>query len=145
MIETPGVALVVIPHPDDAEGWCGGTVARWIKDGAEVHYVLCTDGGKGSDDPQMDPQQLAVIRENEQLEAASVLGVKDVVLLRHPDGELEDTGEFRKEIVRAIRRLRPIRSTTSAEDASSRPGWSWSTTRASSVFCRAIAGRSRSS
>ena len=107
MIETPGVALVVIPHPDDAEGWCGGTVARWIKDGAEVHYVLCTDGGKGSDDPQMDPQQLAVIRENEQLEAASVLGVKDVVLLRHPDGELEDTGEFRKEIVRAIRRLRP--------------------------------------
>ncbi len=107
MIETPGVALVVIPHPDDAEGWCGGTVAKWIKDGAEVHYVLCTDGGKGTNDPQMDPKQLALIRENEQLEAASVLGVKEVVLLRHPDGELEDTGEFRKEIVRAIRRLRP--------------------------------------
>ena len=107
MVDTPGSALVVIPHPDDAEGWCGGTVAKWVKHGAEVFYVLCTDGGKGSDSPDMTSERLAVIREKEQLEAASTLGVKEVVLLRHPDGELEDTREFRKEIVRAIRRFRP--------------------------------------
>ena len=107
MVDTPGSALVVIPHPDDAEGWCGGTVATWIKHGAEVYYVLCTDGGKGSDDPEMTSERLAVMREKEQLDAASTLGVKEVVLLRHPDGELEDTREFRKEIVRAIRRFRP--------------------------------------
>jgi len=107
MVETPGSALVVIPHPDDGEGWCGGTVARWIKEGAEVYYVLCTDGGKGSNDLEMTPDRLAVIREKEQIEAAATLGVKEVVLLRHPDGELEDTREFRKEIVRAIRRFRP--------------------------------------
>jgi LmbE family N-acetylglucosaminyl deacetylase len=107
MIETPGSALVVIPHPDDGEGWCGGTVAKWVKDGAVVYYVLCTDGGKGSNDPEMTSEQLAAIREKEQLDAASVLGVSDVVLLRHPDGDLEDTAEFRKEIVRAVRRFRP--------------------------------------
>ena len=107
MIETPGCALVVIPHPDDAEEWCGGTVAKWIKEGAEVYYVLCTDGSKGSNQPEMTSEKLAAIREKEQLDAASSLGVKEVMLLRHPDGELEDTKEFRKEIVRAIRRFRP--------------------------------------
>jgi LmbE family N-acetylglucosaminyl deacetylase len=107
MMETPGRVLVVIPHPDDAEGWCGGTVARWAGDGAQVFYVLCTDGGKGSSDPEMTPERLAQVREKEQLDAASLLGVKDVVRLRYPDGELEDTPDFRKEIVRAIRRFRP--------------------------------------
>ena len=107
MVDTPGCALVVIPHPDDAEDWCGGTVAKWINEGAEIFYVLCTDGGKGSNNPEMTSERLAAIREKEQLEAASSLGVKEVVLLRHPDGELEDTGEFRKEIVRAIRQFRP--------------------------------------
>ena len=107
MVETPARALVIIPHPDDGEGSCGGTVAKWVKEGAEVFYVLCTDGGKGSDDREMTPERLANIREAEQLEAASTLGVKEVVLLRHPDGELEDTREFRKELVRAIRRFRP--------------------------------------
>ncbi|MCE2404094.1 MAG: PIG-L family deacetylase [Dehalococcoidia bacterium] len=107
MDETPGRVLVVIPHPDDAEGWCGGTVAAWVKGGARVVYVLCTDGSKGTDDPEMSPQRLAQIREKEQLEAASVLGVEDVVLLRHADGELEDTYEFRRELVRAIRLHRP--------------------------------------
>ena len=48
MEETPQRVLVVTPHPDDAEFWCGGTVAGWTKDGAEVHFVLCTDGGKGT-------------------------------------------------------------------------------------------------
>ena len=107
MDDIPGRVLVVIPHPDDAEGWCGGTVAGWIKGGARVFYVLCTDGSKGADDPEMSPQALAQIREKEQLDAASVLGVEEVVLLRHPDGELEDTQEFRKELVRAIRRFQP--------------------------------------
>ena len=107
MVETPGRALVVIPHPDDAEGWCGGTVAKWIKDGAEIYYVLCTDGGKGSDDPDMTSERLAPVREKEQQAAADTLGVREVVLLHHPDGELEDTASFRKELVRAIRRFRP--------------------------------------
>ena len=107
MVETPERALVVIPHPDDAEGSCGGTIARWTGLGTAVFFVLCTDGGKGSNDPEMTPEQLAIIREKEQLEAASTLGVQEVVLLRHPDGELEDTNEFRGEIVAAIRRFRP--------------------------------------
>jgi len=107
MEETPKRVLVVTPHPDDAEIWCGGTVARWIKQGAVTCYVLCTDGGKGTSNPEITSQELAAIREREQLAAAQILGVKHVVMLHRPDGGLEDTSDFRKEIVREIRRVRP--------------------------------------
>lgn len=107
MSETPKKVLLVTPHPDDAEGGCAGTVAGWIQRGAEVNYVLCTNGDKGTSDAEMTHQKLAEIREREQLEAARVLGVKEVVFLRHPDGTLEDTREFREEVVRAVRRFQP--------------------------------------
>ena len=107
MIETPERALVVTPHPDDAEIGCGGTIAKWVREGAQVVYVLCTNGDKGSSDPEMTSARLAEIREKEQQDAADTLGVKEVVFLRHPDGELEDTREFRGQLVREIRRHRP--------------------------------------
>ena len=103
----PGRVLVVTPHPDDAEGGCGGTMAAWIRDGAQVVIVLCTNGDKGSSDLEITSQELAAVREQEQLEAARALGIKDVVFLRHPDGGLEDNREFRGQVVREIRRHRP--------------------------------------
>jgi LmbE family N-acetylglucosaminyl deacetylase len=55
----------------------------------------------------MKPEKLAKIREQEQLAAAKVLGVKEVVFLHYQDQALEDTADFRKEIVRQIRKYRP--------------------------------------
>ena len=107
MEETPERVLVVIPHPHDAEFWCAGVVDQWVRSGASVHYLLCTNGGKGSSDPNVNSQDLAASREREQEEAARILGVHDVFMLHYPDGELEDTNDFRKEIVRQIRRVRP--------------------------------------
>jgi LmbE family N-acetylglucosaminyl deacetylase len=107
MEEAPQRVLVITPHPDDAEVWCGGTVARWIKEGAEVYFVLCTDGGKDTFDRQVSSQDLATIREAEQREAADILGVTQMVVLGHPDGELEDDDVFRRELVRQIRLVRP--------------------------------------
>ncbi len=103
----PERALVITPHPDDAEVWAGGTIARWVRGGAEVHCVLCTDGGKGSDDPELDSAALAAARSREQLAAAAILGITDVVMLGRPDGELEDTSDFRKALVRQIRLVKP--------------------------------------
>ena len=51
MDDIPEVALAVYAHPDDADVACGGTLARWAKAGASVHLVVCTDGGKGTFDP----------------------------------------------------------------------------------------------
>lgn len=99
--------MVVTPHPDDAEYGVAGTVVRWVGEGKEVIYVVCTNGDKGTSDASMKPEELAKTREEEQIAAANLLGVGEVIFLRHPDQELEDTREFRKEIVRLIRLFQP--------------------------------------
>ena len=59
MEDVPGVVLAVYAHPDDADVACGGTLARWAKAGSLVHLIVCTDGGKGTPDPSVEPAQLA--------------------------------------------------------------------------------------
>jgi LmbE family N-acetylglucosaminyl deacetylase len=105
--------MVIAAHPDDAEFGSAGAVAKWIREGKRVVYVVCTSGDKGSSDPDMIPERLAEIREKEQLEAAAVLGVSDVLFLRYPDQSLEDTPHFRQVIVRQIRTYRPEMVVTS--------------------------------
>ena len=99
--------MVIAAHPDDAEFGSAGSVAQWTREGRRVVYVVCTSGDKGTEDPDITPQQLAKIREKEQTAAAAVLGVSDVVFLRYPDQGLEDTPDFRKTIVRQIRTYKP--------------------------------------
>jgi len=99
--------LVITPHADDAEFGVAGTVVHWVRQGKVVVYVVCTNGDKGTDDIKIKPEKLAKIREKEQLEAAKILGVEEVRFLGHPDQSLEDTPEFRKEIVKLIRLYRP--------------------------------------
>jgi LmbE family N-acetylglucosaminyl deacetylase len=99
--------MVITAHPDDAEFGAAGSVAKWVREGKRVVYVVCTSGDKGTDNPDIPPQQLARIREKEQKDAAAVLGVSNVVSLGYPDQGLEDTPDFRKAIVRQIRIYKP--------------------------------------
>ena len=112
MTKKPAQVMVVTPHPDDAEYGVAGTVARWTSEGKEIIYVVCTNGDKGTSDNNMKPEDLVRIREKEQRAAARLLGVREVIFLRHPDQSLEDTPEFRKELVRLIRIYRPITMVT---------------------------------
>ncbi len=99
--------MVITPHPDDAEYGVAGTVARWTREEKDVIYAVCTNGNKGTSDTSMKPEELTRIREQEQLAAAKLLAVREVIFLRYPDQTLEDTPEFRKEIVRLIRMYQP--------------------------------------
>jgi LmbE family N-acetylglucosaminyl deacetylase len=99
--------LIISAHPDDAEFSVAGSIALWTAGGKQVVYVVCTSGDKGSSDPDMASDNLAEIREEEQKQAAAVLGVCHVDFLRYPDQGLEDTPDFRKEIVRMIRIHQP--------------------------------------
>jgi len=99
--------MVVMAHPDDAEWSCAGTVAKWCAEGWDVVYVLCTDGSKGSSDPEMTSERLVKIREKEQRDAGNVLGLLEVVFLGYPDSLLEPTLELRKDIARESRRYKP--------------------------------------
>ncbi|MGH7640786.1 MAG: PIG-L deacetylase family protein [Candidatus Dormibacteria bacterium] len=100
-------ALVVVAHPDDAEFGAAGTVALWASRGIEVNYVICTDGASGAADQEVDLAGWAARREQEQREAADVLGVGDVVFLGQPDGDLRVSSDLRRELVRLLRRYRP--------------------------------------
>jgi len=105
--KVPERAMVVFAHPDDAEIGSGGVIARWVAAGCEVTYVLCTDGGAGTADRTLTPEQLAEKRAAEQRAAANFMGVKHVVMLGYPDGGLDPTREFLGDVVRAIRTYRP--------------------------------------
>jgi LmbE family N-acetylglucosaminyl deacetylase len=100
-------AMVLFAHPDDAEFMCGGAVARWVREGCDVHYVVITDGSAGSNEPGVTREELRPIREREQRAAAEILGVRSITFLGEVDGMLEVTLETRRKVTREVRRLRP--------------------------------------
>ena len=103
----PDRVLAVYAHPDDADVSCGGTLAQWAAEGAEVHVVVCAAGDKGSSDPDVVPEELAQRRAAEVERAAQALGVAAHHRLGHADGEVENGPALRGQIVALVRDLRP--------------------------------------
>ena len=103
----PKVVLGIAAHPDDLDFGASGSMARWARDGAKCYYVLCTDGSKGSDDPNLTSADLIRIRKDEQEKAAKILGLEKVFYLDHEDGLLENTIELKRQLVRIIREVKP--------------------------------------
>src|SRR5947199_1376819 len=99
--------LGVFAHPDDPEFSAGGSIAKLAKDGAQVTYVIVTDGSQGGEDPNQKDSELTAIRQREQRAAARVLGVKKVEFLGYKDGHLTADLKLRRDIVRMIRKYRP--------------------------------------
>src|SRR3982751_4790220 len=100
---TPRRVLAVMAHPDDIEFMAGGTVARWARAGAELHYCLLTDGNSGSPHPNhtpATPAPLAEIRRAEQRAAGALFDVASYTFLGHPDGWLVASVDLRLEIAR---------------------------------------------
>lgn len=106
-LKTPKSVLAVFAHPDDMDFSSAGTMAKWAAAGADITYLVCTDGSKGSDDPKMTSSKLARIRKAEQEEAARILGVKRVIILKHRDGELVADYALKGEVTKVIRQVRP--------------------------------------
>src|ERR1700751_2893321 len=98
--------LTVFAHPDDESLACGGTLARLSAAGARVVLLCASRGRKGAvSDPAPVPDgDLGPVRAEELRDAAKVLGVADVVILDHPDGDLRsaDAPAFDAEILAAI-------------------------------------------
>jgi len=107
LTDLPDRVLVIVAHPDDAEAAAGGTVAKFVREGAQVAFCIVTNGDKGSGDRTMTPERLTTIRQEEQRNAARVLGVETVEFLGFPDCEVENTHAARTAVTAAIRRHRP--------------------------------------
>jgi LmbE family N-acetylglucosaminyl deacetylase len=112
--------LVAVAHPDDAEFWAGGTIARWTDAGVEVTYCVLTTGDAGGFDPALPRDEVPRIRQAEQREAAAILGVHDVQFLSLAEGGLQQNShDLHVDLVRAIRRVRPQVVVTWS------PEWNW--------------------
>ena len=106
----PRVALSIHAHPDDQEFSVAGTLATWSQSGTAVYSIIITSGDAGSNDPQYDEKykpELANIREKEQRAAGEIIGVKETIFLRYPDGTLQPTLELRRDLTRLIRQYKP--------------------------------------
>jgi LmbE family N-acetylglucosaminyl deacetylase len=99
--------LAVFAHPDDAEFGSAGTTARMTQSGKRFYYAVTTDGSKGSSDPGMTHEAIVEVRQKEQLEAARILGVKDIAFLAFEDGMLQPDLNLRRAITAVIRRFKP--------------------------------------
>jgi LmbE family N-acetylglucosaminyl deacetylase len=108
--------LIVTAHPDDVDFGNAGSVARWTDAGIEVSYCICTSGEAGGFDRSVPRSTMVEIREAEQRAAAKVVGVTDVTFLGYPDGRLESSFDLRRDISRAIRRVRPQRVVTQSPE-----------------------------
>lgn len=101
------VILGVGAHPDDMDFTASGTIAKFAKAGHDCYYLICTDGSRGSSDPDMTHQKLAEIRREEQIAAGKLLGLKEVFFLDHMDTQLDCDQKLREDIVEVIRKIKP--------------------------------------
>jgi len=112
--------LGIFAHPDDESLACGGTLARLADAGCRVIVVCASHGEAGScSDPELVADgALGDVRVRELRDAAAVLGVAEVIVLDHPDGDLrwDHVAELHAEIVALIQRFRPDAVITFAED-----------------------------
>jgi LmbE family N-acetylglucosaminyl deacetylase len=118
--------LLIIAHPDDAEFWVGGTIARWTDEGIQVSYCVLTDGSGGGFDPGVPRSEIPHIRRAEQQQAAKLLGVCEVRFLGLGEQNvLDERRRLHENLVRVIRQVRPQRVVTWS------PEWNWQRFRSS--------------
>lgn len=107
-LPTPSSALAIGAHPDDIEFECGGALAKWGEAGAAIHFLICTDGSKGTWDVDADTDGLIARRRAEQAEAARRIAPgAQVHFLDAIDGELENSVTRRGQVARVIRQTTP--------------------------------------
>lgn len=99
--------LVISPHPDDLDFGCSGTLSKFASQGSEIFYLIVSDGSKGVHKGLFSSRKLIGVRLREQKEAAKTVGAKQVYSLGFKDGEIEDTKELRRELVKWIRKIKP--------------------------------------
>lgn len=111
--------LAIGAHPDDVEFGCGATMALLHQQGATLYFAIATDGNRGSRQHTFEKKQLVESRKQEQLEAAKILGAKEVLFLDEEDGNLVGDINFKEKIVRLIRKIKPDMVFTHD------PSWFW--------------------
>jgi LmbE family N-acetylglucosaminyl deacetylase len=97
---TAKTLVAVIAHPDD-EGVASPILARYAREGVQVHLIIATDGAAGGQQTSIPRgPELARVRAEEARCATDALGLKPPILLGFPDGQL---GNYAEDPVRLFR------------------------------------------
>lgn len=98
--------LAIFAHPDDEAFGPGGTIAKWVQEGKEIHLLCVTKGEAGTTD---EDNITATIRSQELQNSAAILGIKSIHYLDFIDGEIGNKQmiELEKIISAHIQKLQP--------------------------------------
>lgn len=99
--------LAFAAHPDDLDFAAAATVAALSERGVEATLCLLTAGDAGGFELGRDAEEMAARRRQEQVDAAEILGIREVIFLDERDGFVEPTLQLQKKIVRVMRQVQP--------------------------------------
>ncbi len=105
MIPTSTRVLALLPHPDDIEILCAGTLLRLVERGYEIHLATMTPGDKGS--ATLPRHEIAAIRRKEAQRAADILGAASYRCLEFSDLEIGFDVPSRRRIAGLLRDVNP--------------------------------------
>ena len=98
--------LAVGCHPDDLEIGCGGTLARYAREGHRVTMCVVANGNMGH--AVIQPAELRAIRAEEIQRAGAILGAAEVISLDVNDLEVDSNrAETVNKLVDLVRRVQP--------------------------------------
>ena len=92
--------LAIGAHPDDIEGSCGGTLAKYVKQGHKVFCATATNGNIGSSTLSME--EIARVRKQEAKEAAAVIGA-EYICLDYDDEMFFESKQARLDFINLVR------------------------------------------
>ncbi len=98
--------LAVGCHPDDLEIGCGGTLAKFVRQGHHVFMCHVANGNKGH--AVIMPEELRIIRTREAVESGAIIGATEIFNLDVPDLEVDSGNPAAvRALIDLIRRVKP--------------------------------------
>ncbi len=104
--------LVIMAHHDDAAFACGGTLAKWAEQGYDIYMISVTSSDIGTLRSDIPSEELREICEKELLAANEIIGIKETIFLRYPDGGFIDGAKLREQLIFYVRKLKADRIVT---------------------------------
>ena len=97
------------PHPDDSEIVAGGFLASAVDRGAEVKVVVVSDDRMSltSIAKPLPMEEIVTLRKKEELQAMSILGIKNVDFLEYIDSEVPASRTLSRDFMRIMRSFQP--------------------------------------
>ncbi len=104
--------VVIMAHHDDHSFVCTGSLAKWADAGHNIYVISVTSSDIGTLRTDLTQEDVANMCEKELEEANKVLGVKETIFLRYPDGGFIDGAKLRETLIYYVRKLKADRILT---------------------------------